>query len=128
MRWQWTGGAPADASPILAALAGARQLITQSRTHVVGVGLDGALLWTFPSRHPTIRTPLPLWRWATWSSTPACRTATAVRIVKSGATYSPQEVWKNTDVDVVISIEAVAGHVCVGPASTESPASFFAIQ
>ena len=39
------GGAPAYASPVLATLAGVRQLVTQSRTHVVGVSLAGALLW-----------------------------------------------------------------------------------
>ena len=75
VRWQWTGGAPAYASPILATLAGARQLITQ-------IAHARRRRWTrrrryfgrFPSRHPTTRTPSPLWSWATWSSTPACRT------------------------------------------------------
>ena len=47
-KWQWTGGAPAYASPVVATLAGVKQLITQSRTHVVGVALDGALLWQIP--------------------------------------------------------------------------------
>ena len=60
VRWQWTGGAPAYASPILATLAGVRQLVTQSRTHVVGVGLDGALLWQIPlddALRPELRHP-----------------------------------------------------------------------
>ena len=46
------GGAPAYASPVLATLAGVRQLVTQSRTHVVGVSLAGAPLWQIPLTTP----------------------------------------------------------------------------
>ena len=48
-RWQWTGDGPAYASPIVATFSRVRQIVTQSRTHVVGVSAsDGQLLWRIP--------------------------------------------------------------------------------
>ena len=52
---------------------------------------------------------------------------TAVRIVKSGATYSPQEVWKNTDVAMYMSTAVVAGDALVGLAQ-RNRGQFFAID
>ncbi len=46
---QWKGDGPAYASPIVADIAGTRQIITQSQRHVVGLSLaDGRLLWEIP--------------------------------------------------------------------------------
>ena len=43
------GDGPAYASPIVADIAGTRQIITQSQRHVVGLSLaDGRLLWEIP--------------------------------------------------------------------------------
>ena len=40
---------PAYASPIVADIAGTRQIVTQSQRHVVGLSLaDGRLLWEIP--------------------------------------------------------------------------------
>ncbi|HET6664919.1 MAG TPA: hypothetical protein VFG94_11700 [Acidimicrobiales bacterium] len=48
-RWQWTGGAPAYASPIIATFSQLRQIVTHSRTHLVGVSVvGGQLLWSVP--------------------------------------------------------------------------------
>jgi outer membrane protein assembly factor BamB len=128
VRWQWTGGAPAYASPILATLAGTRQLITQSRTHVVGVGLDGALLWQIPLTTPYDQnsvSPVVVGDLVVYAglSSPT----TAVRIVKSGSTLTPQEVWKNVDVSMYMSTAVVAGDALVGLAQ-RNRGQFFAID
>ncbi len=127
-RWRWTGGAPAYASPILATLAGARQLITQSRTHVVGLGLEGALLWQIPLTTPYDQnsvTPVVVGDLVVYSG--LSNPTTAVRIVKSGTTYSPQEAWKNTDVAMYMSTAVVAGDALVGLAQ-RNRGQFFAID
>ena len=128
VRWQWTGGAPAYASPILATLAGTRQLVTQSRTHVVGVGLDGALLWQIPIETPYDQnsvTPVVVGDLVVYSG--LSNPTTAVRIVKSGATFTPKEVWKNPDVSMYMSTAVVAGDALVGLAQ-RNRGQFFAID
>lgn len=50
-RWQWTGDGPGYGSPIIATLAGVRQVITQTQKFLVGVNAsNGALLWQVPFR------------------------------------------------------------------------------
>ena len=128
VRWQWTGGAPAYASPVLATLAGVRQLVTQSRTHVVGVSLAGALLWQIPLTTPYDQnsvTPVIVGDLVVYSG--LSNPTAAVRIVKSGATLTPQEVWKNADVSMYMSTAVVAGDALVGLAQ-RNRGQFFAID
>ena len=128
VRWQWTGGAPAYASPVLATLAGVRQLVTQSRTHVVGVGLDGGLLWQIPITTPYDQnsvTPVVAGDLVIYAG--LSNPTTAVRIVKSGATLTPQEVWKNADVSMYMSTAVVAGDALVG-LGQRNRGQFFAID
>ncbi len=128
VRWQWTAGAPAYASPVLATLAGVRQLVTQSRTHVVGVSLAGALLWQIPLTTPYDQnsvTPVVVGDLVVYSG--LSNPTTAVRIVKSGATVTPQEVWKNPDVSMYMSTAVVAGDALVGLAQ-RNRGQFFAID
>ncbi len=48
-KWAWKGDGPAYASPIIATFGGARHLITQTQSHVVGLSpSDGKLLWQIP--------------------------------------------------------------------------------
>src|SRR5215207_3273918 len=47
IRWQWKGDGPAYASPVIGSFGTSRQIITQSRSRLVGLSADsGALLWT----------------------------------------------------------------------------------
>ena len=47
--WTWKADGPAYASPIIATFAGTRQLITQTRSHIVGLSpADGRELWRAP--------------------------------------------------------------------------------
>jgi len=45
-RWRWDGDGPAYASPVVGSIGERRQLITQTRSHAVGLSpTDGTLLW-----------------------------------------------------------------------------------
>lgn len=128
VRRQWTGGAPAYASPVVATLAGVRQLVTQSRAHVVGVGLDGKLLWQIPIESPYDQnsvTPIVVGDLVVFSA--LSNPTTAVRIGRSGPTFTPQEVWKNTDVSMYMSTAVVAGDALVG-LGQRNRGQFFAID
>jgi outer membrane protein assembly factor BamB len=127
-RWQWTGGAPAYASPIVATLAGVKQIVTQSRTHVVGVSLTGTLLWQVPlttpydqnSVSPVIANDLVIYAGL---SNPT----TAVRVVKEGNGLVPKEVWKNPDVPMYMSTAVVAGSALIG-LGQRNRGQFFAVD
>lgn len=127
-RWQWTGGAPAYASPVVATLAGVRQLVTQSRTHVVGVGLDGRLLWQVPLETPYDQnsvTPVVAGDLVIYSG--LSNPTTAIRIGRAGATLTPQEVWSNADVSMYMSTAVVAGDSLVG-LGQRNRGQFFALD
>lgn len=128
VRGQWTGGAPAYASPVVATLAGTKQLVTQSRTHVVGVGLDGKLLWQISLESPYDQnsvTPIVVGDLVVFSA--LSNPTTAVRIGRSGAAFTPQEVWKNADVSMYMSSAVVAGDALVG-LGQRNRGQFFAID
>ena len=51
VKWSWTGDGPAYGSPIVAEIAGTRQVIVFSRDNLVGVDAsNGQLLWQTPFR------------------------------------------------------------------------------
>jgi outer membrane protein assembly factor BamB len=127
-RWQWTGGAPAYASPVVATLGGVKQVVTQSRTDVVGVSLTGNLLWQVPlttpydqnSVTPVVANDLVIYAGL---SNPT----TAVRIVKEGSALVAKEVWKNPDVPMYMSTAVVAGTTLIG-LGQRNRGQFFAVD
>ena len=127
-RWQWTGGAPAYASPIVATLAGVKQLVTQSRSHVVGVSLAGQLLWQIPLTTPYDQnsvTPVVAGDLVIYAG--LSNPTTAVRIVKEGTVLVPKEVWKNADAPMYMSTAVVAGSALVG-LGQKNRGQFFAVD
>ncbi len=128
VKWQWTGGAPAYASPVVATLAGTRQLVTQSRTDVISLGLDGTLLWKVPLTTPYDQnsvTPVIAGDLVIYSG--LANPTAAIRVVKSGAAYSVQEVWKNADVSMYMSTAVLAGDTLVG-LGQKNRGQFFAVD
>ena len=129
MRWQWTGGAPAYASPVVATLGSIPQIVTQSRTHVVGVDLArGTLLWQIPlttSYDQNSVTPVVVGDMVVYAG--LANPTTAVRIVKQAGGLATEEVWKNPDVSMYMSTAVVAGDVLVG-LSHRNRGQFFGID
>jgi outer membrane protein assembly factor BamB len=116
VRWRWTGGAPAYASPVVATLGGVRQIITQSRTHLVGLAADGGrLLWQVPfttDYDQNAVTPV-VWRDVVIYSGLAKGTH-AVRPVQQGGRWTVEEVWSNRDVSMYMSAPVVSGDTLYG--------------
>ena len=116
VRWRLTGGAPAYASPVAATLGGVRQIITQSRTHLVGLAAAGGrLLWQVPfttDYDQNAVTPV-VWRDVVIYSGLAKGTH-AVRPVQRGGRWTVEEVWSNRDVSMYMSAPVVSGDTMYG--------------
>jgi outer membrane protein assembly factor BamB len=96
--WKSLDDAQAYVSPMLATLAGRRQILTWTAERVVGLAIeDGALLWSHPwtngnrinATQPVVVAPNRV-----FVSTGYNQGATLIEIAPSGAGYSATEVWQ----------------------------------
>jgi outer membrane protein assembly factor BamB len=128
-RWRWEGDAPAYASPVVATFGGVRQLVTQSRSHVVSVAAaDGRLLWQIPFTTPYAQnavTPLVLGDLLVFSGLSGG--TTAVRPVREGPRWTVGTVWRNDDVSLYMSSPVAAGGAIFG-LSHRNRGQFFALD
>jgi outer membrane protein assembly factor BamB len=104
-KWMWKGDGPAYASPVIAAIGGTRQVITLSRSNVVGVAADdGALLWRIPFTtlyDQNIVTPLVAGDVVIYSG--GEQPLTAVTIERHGDTWKAEPLWRNESVPMYMS-------------------------
>jgi outer membrane protein assembly factor BamB len=110
--WQWTGDGPAYGSPIVATLAGTRQVITFTQENFVGVDRDtGALLWRRPFTTPaTTTSQTPLLHKDLIIESGRDNGITAFRPTRQAGTWSTPNVWQTREASVHMSdIVAVDG-------------------
>ncbi len=113
----WAQGVdgPGYASPVLAEIAGARQLVTQSEGRLLGISLDqGEVLWQAPfstEYYQNSVTPLVLGDLVIFSGLD--KGLVAERIVKKGAGFALEPVWRNEEVPLYLSSPVLTGdRVC----------------
>jgi outer membrane protein assembly factor BamB len=128
-RWRWTGDGPAYASPVIAVIAGTRQLITQSENSIVGVAAgSGQLLWSVPFRtsfdQNTI-TPVIVKELVIYSGLDSG--TSAIRVLQKGKAWTTEPVWKNDQVSMYMSSPVVVGSTLYG-LSHRNRGQFFAID
>jgi outer membrane protein assembly factor BamB len=114
-RWSWKGDGPAYATPILVTLGGTRQIVTQSRSNLVGIEAgSGAPLWQVPFTTPfdqNIITAVVHDGLLIYSG--LSRPAAAIRVTQAGGNWTTEDVWKNPDVPMYMSSPVVAaGRIC----------------
>jgi outer membrane protein assembly factor BamB len=129
VKWSNNTDGPAYASPIIVTLAGVRQIVTTMQKEFAGVDLGtGKLLWTLPAKS----------EWETNSVTPVAykdmvvlsregQGLTAVRLVKEGSEFKPQEVWNNKEIDLYMNTPVLQGNLLFG-LSVRQKGQFFAID
>ncbi|HTT63645.1 MAG TPA: PQQ-binding-like beta-propeller repeat protein [Bryobacteraceae bacterium] len=115
-KWSWKGDGPAYASPIVADLAGTRQVVTQSRHNIVAVSAaTGDLLWQVPFRTiyaQNIVTPALYHDTLIFSGTG--NPVMGVKVRKDAAHWTPETVWQNKDFSMYMSSPVVSGDLLFG--------------
>jgi outer membrane protein assembly factor BamB len=128
-KWSWKGDGPAYASPIVVALAGTRQVVTQSQHSIVGVSAEsGDLLWRIPFTTPyeqNIVTPV-LYRDILIFSGLGNPTV-GVRVLKRGAAWTTETVWQNKEVSMYMNSPVVSGDLLFG-LSPRGKGQFFCLD
>ena len=111
VRWQWKGDGPGYASPVTGTFAGTRQIITQSRSYLIGLSAaDGRLLWQVPfttSYAQNIVTPVVLEDLVIYSGID--QPLTAVRVAAANGQWSARQVWRAESVPMYMSSAVVSG-------------------
>ena len=130
VKWEWKGDGPGYSSPIIATLAGMRQVIVQSQTKLVGVSAsDGRLLWETPIKTPYEQnsvTPIIVNGLVIYAGLE--NPTIALRVTANqGKGWSVAPAWRNEDVSMYMSSPAAAGNELFG-LSNKSRGQFFAID
>jgi outer membrane protein assembly factor BamB len=116
VRWQWKGDGPAYASPVVGTLGGTRQIITQSRSHLVGLSAaDGRLLWQVPfttAYDQNIVTPIVFEDLVIYSGID--QPLTAVRVAAANGQWSARQAWRAESVPMYMSSAVVSGGYLYG--------------
>ena len=129
VKWQWTGDGPGYTSPIIATIAGTRQIITQSQNKVIGVSVgDGKLLWEAPLKTPygqNIVTPLIVGDLVI--SAGLDNPTIGYSITSTGGKWTATPRWRNEEMTMYMSSPAANGSTIFG-LSNKNRGQFFAID
>jgi len=116
VKWSWHGDGPAYASPIIVDLGGTRQVVTQSRNHIVSVSAaSGDLLWQIPFRteyEQNIVTPAVYHDTLIFGGTGD--PTMGVKVLKRGSQWTTETIWQNKDVSMYMSSPVVSGDLVFG--------------
>jgi outer membrane protein assembly factor BamB len=129
VRWCYDGDGPAYGSPILADLAGGRQVVTLTLNYFLGVSATtGKLLWKLPCREihsENCLTPVrykDLLIFAGRKERPR-----AIRLEKGPAGVTPREVWRGDGPTLYMTSPVLAGDWLFG-LSDRNQAQFFCLD
>lgn len=129
VRWTTRGDGPAYASPVVATLAGTRQVVTQTQSHVVGIAAaSGERLWEIPFATPYDQnavTPVVDGDLVIYSGLE--KGVDAVRIARAGGGFAAQPAWHNSDVSSYLASPVSAGGRLYG-FSHRNKGQFFALD
>lgn len=116
VKWSWNGDSPAYASPIVVELGGARQVVTQSHSNIIGVdAASGKLLWKIPFKteyDQNIVTPVIYKDTLIFSGVD--KGVFAVRLNRTGDAWSTQTVWQTKDASMYMNSPVVVGDFLYG--------------
>jgi outer membrane protein assembly factor BamB len=129
LAWSWKGDGPGYASPVLATIGGARQVVSLTERHMVGLAADqGQLLWQIPfttAYDQNVVTPVVLGDLVVYGGID--QPLRAVRVTRAGARWSTAPAWENAEVSVYMSTPVLAGGRLVG-LSHRKKGQFFAVD
>jgi outer membrane protein assembly factor BamB len=128
VRWEWTGGGAAFASPIVVELEGVRQVVTITPVNVVGVAVrDGSLLWKHPWQQSTPSATAPIPFGGTFVVGGQAMGLAAIRPVRQGTKWTTEVAWATKDVSLFLSNPVLVGRTLFG-LSEKSGGQYFALD
>ncbi|HEY7190187.1 MAG TPA: PQQ-binding-like beta-propeller repeat protein [Vicinamibacterales bacterium] len=129
VKWTWKGDGPGYGSPILAEIAGTRQIITITQGKLVGVdAANGTLLWERPYTIANFTNSVtPVMYGQTLIVSGNGGPTTELSISKKGNEWVTETVWENADVPLRMSDAVVAGDVLFGM-TTRNSGQYFAVD
>lgn len=114
--WTWAGDGPGYASPVVADIAGVRQVVTFSESHLVAVSAeDGTLLWQIPfttSYDQNAVTPVIQGDTVIYSGLD--HPVRAIRVSRATSGWTTEPVWENEDVAAYMSTPVLADGTLYG--------------
>jgi len=129
IKWQWKGDGPAYASPVIGSFGNSRQIITQSRSRLVGLSAaSGALLWSVPfatAFDQNIVTPIVSGDLVLYSGIE--QPLTALRIRESGGKWTAEQAWRADSVPMYMSSAVLSGGSLFG-LTHRNKGQFFALD
>ncbi len=129
VKWSWNGDGPAYASPIVADLAGTRQVITLTQQNIVGVAAaSGELLWQRPFvTRATNSAITPILYGDMIIVSGADKGITAFVAVKRDGKWTTDTVWENQEASLFLSNAVLVGDALFG-LSQRNSGQFFAMD
>lgn len=128
-KWTWTGDGPGYASPIVAEIAGKRQIITQSQKNIIGVWADnGAALWQIPFETEYVQnsvTPVQYQDLLIFSG--INKGVFAVRVGWRDNKWMTDQMWQNKEVSMYMNSPLLAGNLLFGM-SHRNKGQFFCLD
>ncbi len=129
VKWRWNGDGPGYASPIIATLAGVRQVVTQTQKFITGLRADtGQLLWRIPfTTNYTQNIVTPLVYKDTLIVAGLGNPTAGMRVAGNGATFSIAKLWDNAQAPMYMSSPVLANGTLFG-FSNKNKGQFFAMD
>jgi len=128
-RWQWAGDGAAYASPILVALDGTRQIVTQSQNACIGVAAgDGSLLWRLPLKteyDQNIITPVLAGELLVFGGLD--QPTAAYRLRQTAGKWSAERAWEIAESTLYMSTPVYVGGRLIGLANRKK-GEFFCLD
>jgi outer membrane protein assembly factor BamB len=105
VRWRWAGDGPAYGSPLVADLAGTRQVVTFTQNNFVGVAVaDGRLLWRRPyTTQAQTTSQTPIFHKDMVIESGRGNGITAFRVAPGSGGWTTGNVWHTDEVSVHMS-------------------------
>jgi outer membrane protein assembly factor BamB len=129
VKWSWNGDGPAYGSPIVADLAGTRQVVTMTQENLVGVSAaTGELLWRRPySVRATRNAVTPIIHGQTIIVSGLGMPVTGFRLVHRSGQWLQEDVWTNNDATMDMSTGVLIENLLYG-FSPRNSGQYFAID
>ncbi|MFL6231493.1 MAG: PQQ-binding-like beta-propeller repeat protein [Pyrinomonadaceae bacterium] len=129
IKWSWADDGPAYSSPVVATLAGVRQIVTCTQKFLLGIDpASGRQLWQLTAKtqyDDNSVTPVVYKDTVIYMRENVG--LTAVRIARQGDKLAAEEVWKNADVQLYLNTPVVSGNLLFG-LSIKQKGQFFCLD